>query len=566
MKRKIVVIAHDAWSIGRVHHDIGLQMQHSAHFTFYESSNFMMHDFLRDFHEADLCITTLLVCDGLIDVCKFTSEKDLRKLVAVCHGFEEIRHKNWSPHVNYATVSDVLLPFLPHNTHVANNGVYAPHFRRKEHSGKVALLGWAGVLSNPNKMSPRVCEIARKSKLPISIAESLEFQDMEAWYHTVDVLLVTSGPNDYNETGPLPPFEAIAAGVPVIGTSVGNFRKVPGPKFSTTDEAAAILSELKKDPERVKRLADEQYDWVMENWTYQTLVKEWREMFESILNPPPAKPFLDFIEIGTSDFDTEMEKKDEKIGVSIEPVKYYLDRLPNKVNCKKLNMAVSDHVATCKVNYVPEDMIAKHNLPSWVRGCNCINSYHRTVASLCLEKGFDIADIIATDTVPVSTLHKVMKNLDFEGVFLLKIDTEGHDTVILKQFFKDFAGQRRLLPHVVQFETNDLANNADVDEVIASFLSFGYDLVTRGYDTILKRNLHVKSNNDFTGARKNYQIIQFPPEYYFPGLHENTLEAAKEYCVKHQHSGVTLFNGYYTVRSGKYLEYLDDDVTSWVLT
>ena len=120
-------------------------------------------------------------------------------------------------------------------------------------------------------------------------------------------------------------------------------------------------------------------------------------MFDSILNPPTLKPFLDFIEIGTSDFETEMEKKDEKIGVSIEPVKYYLDRLPNKANCKKLNMAVSDHVATCNVNYVSEDMIAKHNLPSWVRGCNCINSFHRTVASLCLEKGFDIADIITTD-------------------------------------------------------------------------------------------------------------------------------------------------------------------------
>ena len=90
--------------------------------------------------------------------------------------------------------------------------------------------------------------------------------------------------------------------------------------------------------------------------------------------------------------------------------------------------------------------------------------------------------------------------------------------------------------------------------------------MSKGYDTILKRNLHVKSNNDFTGARKNYQIIQFPPEYYFPGLHENTLQGAKEYCLKHQHSGVTLVNGCYTVRSGKYLEYLDDEVTSWVLT
>jgi hypothetical protein len=48
--------------------------------------------------------------------------------------------------------------------------------------------------------------------------------------------------------------------------------------------------------------------------------------------------FYDFIEIGTSDFDTEIEKKDNKIGISIEPIKYYLDRVTNKPNCIKLNI------------------------------------------------------------------------------------------------------------------------------------------------------------------------------------------------------------------------------------
>ena len=45
--------------------------------------------------------------------------------------------------------------------------------------------------------------------------------------------------------------------------------------------------------------------------------------------------FLDFIEIGTSDFDTEIEKNDNKIGISIEAVKYYTENLPNKNGCVK---------------------------------------------------------------------------------------------------------------------------------------------------------------------------------------------------------------------------------------
>ena len=64
--------------------------------------------------------------------------------------------------------------------------------------------------------------------------------------------------------------------------------------------------------------------------------------------------FYDFIEIGTSDFDTEIQKNDNKCGVSIEPIKYYLDKLPNKENCIKLNMGISNYNGKCVVNYLSE--------------------------------------------------------------------------------------------------------------------------------------------------------------------------------------------------------------------
>ena len=38
--------------------------------------------------------------------------------------------------------------------------------------------------------------------------------------------------------------------------------------------------------------------------------------------------FYDFIEVGTSNFNTELEKADDtSVGLSIEPVKFYLDDL-----------------------------------------------------------------------------------------------------------------------------------------------------------------------------------------------------------------------------------------------
>lgn len=50
---------------------------------------------------------------------------------------------------------------------------------------------------------------------------------------------------------------------------------------------------------------------------------------------------IDFLEIGTSDVETLIESCDEdSFGISIEPLKYYLDKLPDKKNVKKLNLAV----------------------------------------------------------------------------------------------------------------------------------------------------------------------------------------------------------------------------------
>ena len=50
----------------------------------------------------------------------------------------------------------------------------------------------------------------------------------------------------------------------------------------------------------------------------------------------------DFIEIGTSDFDTLIQKcSDDSVGLSIEPLKSHLDRLLNKPNVKKARKPVN---------------------------------------------------------------------------------------------------------------------------------------------------------------------------------------------------------------------------------
>jgi hypothetical protein len=54
--------------------------------------------------------------------------------------------------------------------------------------------------------------------------------------------------------------------------------------------------------------------------------------------------YLDYIEIGTSDFDTLVQSTNLK-GISIDPLSIYLDNLPNKNNNTKLSNEQIDNIA-----------------------------------------------------------------------------------------------------------------------------------------------------------------------------------------------------------------------------
>jgi len=278
--------------------------------------------------------------------------------------------------------------------------------------------------------------------------------------------------------------------------------------------------------------------------------------------------FYDFIEIGTSDFDTELQKKDAKVGISIEPIQYYLDRLPKKDKCIQLNLGISDYNGMCTVNYLSEQTIQEYGFPEWVRGCNSINSYHTTVTKLCVQRGIDIETISKKDSVGVSTLHTLMKNLYVGGVYFLKIDTEGHDTIILNKFYEEFqeVQHRFYLPHTIQFESNVLSTSESISHTIDLFKRIGYEVRCRGEDTILALNLKKMDNKTmYTEAINNYYIPDYPSNYRLSSLpHENTLDGAKKYCIEHNCTGITLQDGIYQVRNGKHLTYFNGDIQSWI--
>ena len=272
--------------------------------------------------------------------------------------------------------------------------------------------------------------------------------------------------------------------------------------------------------------------------------------------------FLDFIEIGTSDFNTLIQAAGpDTHGLSIDPISLYLDRLPNRPGCKKINAAISNFEGTVEVYFIPPQVIAKHRLPNWLRGCN----------SICEKMDSDPEWVLVRQPVPCHRLQTVLHQHDVQGVFMLKVDTEGHDAVILNDFFDDATPQQ--WPHQIVFESNKLSDSETIHRLIAKLILMGYDIVScetggGASDTHLRLNLNrLKGERTTIQTANGYYLEGYPKNYSPLNLpHENNLDSALEYAHQQQAAGVTFQYGRYEVRQGRYLHHSVKDlkVQSWM--
>jgi len=181
---------------------------------------------------------------------------------------------------------------------------------------------------------------------------------------------------------------------------------------------------------------------------------------------------VDFIEIGTSDFDTYVEQcLDTEIGFCIEPLKVYLDRLPNKPNVKKINCAISfdNSEAEIKIYFIPDEILKKHNLPQELKGCNRIGDYHYQHKTRKIEHLVEISKVLQ---IPIS---KFLEENKIRGIKFLKIDTEGGDCYILNNLLSYLENKTiDYYPKKIKFETNKLTSESLILETIFKFERIGY--------------------------------------------------------------------------------------------
>ena len=208
--------------------------------------------------------------------------------------------------------------------------------------------------------------------------------------------------------------------------------------------------------------------------------------------------FLDFIEIGTSDYDTILEScYDFQKGISVEPLKFYLDNLPNRSNVVKINGAlVSDqNIKTIKTYYIHPKDIEENGLEWWIRGCNSVgkphdfhinyplncddfSKWHWGDKSKIQTKNLLEQGIVQTLDVPCFLFSEIMGLYDVEYVDLLKIDTEGQDASLLNTILDYYEDSTKRLPDTILFETNGHNKLEDSIQIIKRLETFGYKLFT----------------------------------------------------------------------------------------
>ena len=211
---------------------------------------------------------------------------------------------------------------------------------------------------------------------------------------------------------------------------------------------------------------------------------------------PQFGVYFDFIEIGTSDFNTLLQvAPDGSRGLSVDANAIYLDRLPNKNSVKKVNKALSDDVSLkfMPLYFLTPEDISNYNLSDWLRGCSQVGEPH---AMLVAElKARNLEHLMQMTSIEVISFSKLLTDYNASGIMYLKIDAEINTLKIASSVINTCISFRHLCPRILSFEfwTGESASihfkdkveeyNKSIQQIVGELISLGYvRLETTGED------------------------------------------------------------------------------------
>lgn len=185
--------------------------------------------------------------------------------------------------------------------------------------------------------------------------------------------------------------------------------------------------------------------------------------------------FYNYVDIGTSNFGTSLKnRKLEETILLVEPINFYLNQLPSGDGIIKYNAAISNSDYVTSIFFISLENIEKYKLPSWFRGCNSIGKKHPTIMKKIEEDNLPDS-IVEESSIEVISFITLIKKFNIEEIGQLKIDTEGHDHIILENVLDAILQKQIKNIKRIVFEYEVAFNNTiELDRLVNKFVSIGY--------------------------------------------------------------------------------------------
>lgn len=219
----------------------------------------------------------------------------------------------------------------------------------------------------------------------------------------------------------------------------------------------------------------------------------------------------DYLEIGSCDFNVLSMQHPNLKGIIVEPIQEYIDRIPHHPNVLKINCAISDQNKIGKMYYIPSDIIEKKNISGNFRGMNKLDTYHPGA----IEN--NLLDLVQEKECEVFTYFQLLQKYKITYIDFLKIDTEGHDCLIINNILDECKNYRDyILPKYILFENNTLTPSKIFDQTMSRLSTFGYVLVYSLHDNVFVYNV-----KNFFERNLFKQNIKLPKEDFLKDQIQN---------------------------------------------
>lgn len=191
-----------------------------------------------------------------------------------------------------------------------------------------------------------------------------------------------------------------------------------------------------------------------------------------------------FVDIGCSFFGTSVDEYGLNVnGLLVEPYSNAFDLLPSSNTVKKIQVAISDKRGIMDmwvpvVSQLPDRYYTHQEMVNLKQQNQSLCDSYCNYGSVSL---YDKHYCIDAHNVPKQmercdaiTFYDLCNQFQIEKIDKLKIDTEGHDHIILRQVIDLIKEGKLTINHTIAFEYNVLSNKPMLDEMVDELELLGF--------------------------------------------------------------------------------------------